>query len=216
MKTKILLVLTVVLFSSSCSKDDESNQTDTLTICEEENNGESTAFASLVDEANFDGLDENVVNLGSFNFTANTDFTFVGQVYPIDLKSYGRIWDFGPDDNNFRFHQNLDATARVALGSFDHVLNVEDFWEINTWINVVIQYSSETQELHLYKNGELVGTEDDVIISPGQRDNLIIGASNWGNNFPGSSEPNSEMKTRNFRFYFAKLSTECIAELLSE
>jgi len=211
--TCLVGVLTLTFFTS-CNSDDDSTS-EALTICEQENFGSVIPFAELIEERNFDGQNANVINLGSYNFTANTDFTFVGEVFPIDLQTFGRIWDSGPSDaNNFRFHQNEGTSARIAVGQFDHVLTVSDFWELNTWIEVAVQYSSATQELRLYKNRQLIATETNVVIPSGQRDNLIIGASNWGANFPGSSEPNSIMRTRNFRFFFEELSEQCVAEFL--
>ena len=174
-------------------------------------------FAQLLPETEFDGSDENVIDLGSFNFPANTDFTFVGQVYPIDLNTFGRIWDFGPaDSKNFRFHKNTGNKGRVAVGKFTHVLTIPNYWELNTWIDVAVQYSSSTNQLRLYKNGQLVGTENGVTIPAGQRDNLIIGGSNWGAIFPNSNEPNSVMKTRNLKFYFAEIAEECFEALLED
>ena len=168
-------------------------------------------------ETEFDGTDANVVDLGSFNFPANTDFTFVGQVYPIDLITFGRIWDFGPDNsNNFRFHHNSNNIARVAVGQFGQLLDVPDYWELNTWIDVAVQYSGTTKEMRLYKNGQLVGTRQNVTINAGLRDNLIIGGSNWCDNFPNSCEPNTVMKTRNLRFYFAEIAEECFEALLAD
>jgi hypothetical protein len=213
MKLNYILLFVVGVFLA-CAKDD--CDSDHLTICELESNGLNRTFTSLIEETNFDGMDQNVVDLGAFYFYENTDFTFVGQVNASDLRTFGRIWDFGPENDNFRFHHNINNTARVAVGSFDYVLNVENFWELNTWIDVAVQYSSKVKELKLYKNGQLVGSLQDVIIPPGLRDNLIIGGSNWSGNFPTSPEPNTIMKTRNFHFYFTELSEECMAELLKE
>ena len=174
-------------------------------------------FAQLLPETEFDGSDENVIDLGSFNFPANTDFTFVGQVYPIDLNTFGRIWDFGPaDSKNFRFHKNTGNKGRVAVGKFTHVLTIPNYWELNTWIDVAVQYSGTTKEMRLYKNGQLVGTRQNVTINAGLRDNLIIGGSNWCDNFPNSCEPNTVMKTRNLRFYFAEIAEECFEALLAD
>lgn len=104
--------------------------------------------------------------------------------------------------------------ARVAVGSFDHVLNVPNYWLNNTWIKVAVHYNNTTQELRLYKNGVIAGTQTGVTIPAGQRQNLIIGGSNWGGNFPNSAEPNTIMRTRNFKFYLGKISEASMQELL--
>jgi len=215
MKTNYLVLL-VALIVASCNKDDCDIVVDDPSICEMEDNGVSVAFATLIEEKTFDGSNSNIVDLGSFNFLEGTDFTFAGRVNATNLYDFGRIWDFGPTNANFRFHHNINNTGRVAIGEFDHILDVTDFWELNTWIDVVVKYISANKELSLYKNGDLVGSLTNVVLPSGQRDNLIIGGSNWESNFPNSPEPNSILRTRNFHFYFANVSIECIKELLDQ
>ena len=96
-------------------------------------------------------------------------------------------------------------------------MEIPSYWNLNTWIKAAVYYNNATQELRLYKNGLLVGTQTGVTIPAGQRQNLIIGASNWGANFPNSPETdNPVMKTRNFQFYFGTISQASMQELLDK
>ena len=174
----------------------------------------ASPFAELLPHTTYDGTQADVIDLGSFDFAAATDFTFVGQVKAIDLFNFGRIFDFGPDNaNNFRFHHNVGALGRVAAGSFTHVLDVPDYWEWDVWLDVAVQYTAATNELRLFKNGAVEGTLGGVTIPAGIRSNLLLGGSNWGG-FP-SFEPPSIMESQNFQFFFEELSPECMDGLLS-
>ncbi len=180
-------------------------------------NNALTPFVQLLAETDFNGDSVNVKNLGSFTLDSASDFAFVGEIYPIDLKTFGRIFDCGSASTlNIRFHQNVDSNGRFAVGPFDHVLNMPSFWTRNTWIKTIVYYKHSTGEVRVYRDKLIAGTLKGVTIPAGTRENLIIGGSNWEGLFPNSSEPNSVMKTRNLKFYKGRISEAQLGNLLDK
>mmetsp|Transcript_5809 Transcript_5809/g.13923 ORF Transcript_5809/g.13923 Transcript_5809/m.13923 type:complete len:587 (+) Transcript_5809:128-1888(+) len=172
----------------------------------------------LLEETTFTGADSDAITFpGSLAISAGQSFAFAGWVRFNRILPFARIFDFG----TIALYVTIMPGMRFTTHSENHLV-VDDFFQegvdwdsapdalaqTTSWFHIAVTIDGAGNRA-MYKNGALVGSDVSAPLAAGELAPLYLGKSDWFD----SDIWYSRMTTREFKFFEAALTHDCVANL---